>query len=85
MKSIEERLEEIREDPVKLKRVFTIIWVAAYSMLIIGAILIVVVLLQGLQNRAFGPGSPSDSCRFVWMVCYTDSRLRFDMIQVIDC
>lgn len=50
MKSIEERLEEIREDQVKLKRVFTIIWVAAYSMLIIGAILIVVVLLQGLQT-----------------------------------
>ena len=50
MKSIEERLQEIREDPVKLKRVFTVIWVAAYSMLIIGAILIVVVLLQGLQT-----------------------------------
>ena len=50
MKSIEERLQEIREDPVKLKRVFTGLWVAADSMLIIGAILIVLVLLQGLQT-----------------------------------
>mgnify|MGYP000768816068 CR=1 FL=1 len=50
MKSIEERLEEIREDPVKLKRVFTTIWVAAYSMLILGAFIIIWVLIQGLQT-----------------------------------
>lgn len=50
MKSIEERLAEIREDPVKLKRVFTLIWVAAYSMLILGALIIIVVLIQGLQT-----------------------------------
>lgn len=46
MKSIEERLEEIKEDPVKLKRVFTVIWVAAYSMLILGAFIIIAVLIQ---------------------------------------
>ena len=45
MKSMQERLEEIREDPVKLKRAFTAIWVAAYSMLMIGAFLIIGVLL----------------------------------------
>ncbi|MBQ8179028.1 MAG: hypothetical protein IJ026_01080 [Candidatus Methanomethylophilaceae archaeon] len=50
MKSIEERLEEIKNDPVKLKRVFTIIWVAAYSMLVLGALLIVMVLIYGQQT-----------------------------------
>ena len=47
MKSMQERLEEIREDPVKLKRVFTVIWVSAYSMLMLGAFLIVGVLIYG--------------------------------------
>lgn len=46
MKSIEERLEEIKDDPVKTKRVFTLIWVAAYSMLILGAFIIIAVLIQ---------------------------------------
>ncbi|MBR4245347.1 MAG: hypothetical protein IKQ14_08170 [Candidatus Methanomethylophilaceae archaeon] len=45
MKSLEERAEEIRNDPKKLKRVFTITWIAAYSMLILGAIIIIWVLL----------------------------------------
>ncbi len=45
MKSMDERLTEIREDPVKLKRVFTIIWVASYSMLVLGAFIIIAVLL----------------------------------------
>ncbi len=45
MKSTEERLEEIRNDPVKLKRVFTIIWVAAYAMLVLGGLIIVAVLV----------------------------------------
>ena len=44
MKSTSERLEEIREDPVKLKRVLTAIWVAAYAMLILGAFIVVAVL-----------------------------------------
>lgn len=45
MRSFEERWEEIRKDPVKLKRVFTTVWVIAYSMLILGFVLIVWVLL----------------------------------------
>ncbi len=47
MKSIEDRLEEIKNDPVKLKRAFTFIWVAAYSMLMLGAFTIIWVLYQG--------------------------------------
>jgi len=48
VKTIEERLEEIRNDPVKLKRAFTVIWVSAYSMLMLGAFIIVAVLLMDL-------------------------------------
>jgi hypothetical protein len=40
-KSFEERWEDIQEDPVKLKRVFTTVWVLAYSMLILGAFIII--------------------------------------------
>ncbi|MDD2626055.1 MAG: hypothetical protein PHT00_02215 [Candidatus Methanomethylophilus sp.] len=43
MKSIEERIEEIKEDPVKLRRVFIVIWAVAYGMLIFGAFLIIAV------------------------------------------
>lgn len=46
MKSMEERVVEIRDDPVKLKRAFTAIWVAAYGMLMLGAFLIIAVLLS---------------------------------------
>lgn len=46
MKSMEERVAEIRDDPVKLKRAFTAIWVAAYGMLMLGAFLIIAVLLS---------------------------------------
>ncbi len=46
MKSMEERVAEIRDDPVKLKRAFTAIWVVAYGMLILGAFLIIAVLLS---------------------------------------
>ncbi len=45
MKSLDERIDEIKEDPKKLRRVFTITWIAAYSMLILGAILIIGILL----------------------------------------
>lgn len=38
-----ERLEEIREDPVKLRRGFTAIWVISYAMLVFGALLIIAV------------------------------------------
>ena len=47
MKSLEERYEETVGDPRKLKRVFTIVWLVAYSMLILGFLLIVWILFQG--------------------------------------
>lgn len=47
--SLEDRLEEIRNDPVKLKRAFTLIWVVSYGMLILGAFIIVAVLISQLQ------------------------------------
>ena len=43
MKSLRERVEEIREDPVKMKRAFTLIWVVSYGMLMLGAFLIIAV------------------------------------------
>ena len=43
MKSLRERVEEIREDPVKFKRAFTIIWAVSYGMLMLGAFLIIAV------------------------------------------
>lgn len=46
MKSMEERVAEIRDDPVKLKRAFTAIWVVAYGMLMLGTFLIIAVLLS---------------------------------------
>lgn len=46
MKSMEERVAEIRDDPVMLKRAFTAIWVVAYGMLMLGAFLIIAVLLS---------------------------------------
>lgn len=46
MKSMEECVAEIRDDPVKLKRAFTAIWVVAYGMLMLGAFLIIAVLLS---------------------------------------
>lgn len=52
MKSIEERLNEVRDDPVKLKRVFTIAWVSAYSMLVLGGLIIVWVLVQKYLGQA---------------------------------
>ncbi len=38
-----ERIEEIREDPVKMRRWFTVIWAISYGMLILGAFLIIAV------------------------------------------
>lgn len=40
---MKERLEDIMEDPVKVKRGFTLIWVISYGMLILGAFLIIAV------------------------------------------
>ena len=46
MKSIQERISEIQQDPVKLKRAFTAIWVISYGMLVLGAFLIIAVLIS---------------------------------------
>jgi hypothetical protein len=40
-----ERVEEIREDPIKLRRWFTAIWVISYGMLMLGAFLIIAVFV----------------------------------------
>ncbi|MDR0309291.1 MAG: hypothetical protein LBH88_00830 [Candidatus Methanoplasma sp.] len=45
MKPLKERVEGIREDPKKLKRLFTFIWVTAYLMLILGFVLMVLIFL----------------------------------------
>lgn len=47
MKSLEERFEDMMEDPQKVKRFFTFAWIVAYSMLIIGFVIIIWILLQG--------------------------------------
>ncbi|MBO5547312.1 hypothetical protein PED39_02635 [Methanomassiliicoccales archaeon LGM-RCC1] len=47
MKSLEERYEEITEDPKKFKKAFNIVWIVAYSMLMIGVFLIIWVLYTG--------------------------------------
>jgi cell division septal protein FtsQ len=48
VRSVRERVDEISDDPMKLKRVFTAIWVIAYSMLILGFLLIVWVFYNTL-------------------------------------
>ena len=42
---MEDRLEEIKEDPIKLKRAFSSIYIISYGMLFLGAILIVAILI----------------------------------------
>ena len=46
MRSIEDISLDIRNDPQKLARAFKIIWITAYSMLILGFILIIWVLVD---------------------------------------
>ena len=46
MKSLEDRYFEIKNDPVKLARYLKIGWIIAYSMLILGFILIVWILID---------------------------------------
>ncbi len=41
-----ERVEEIREDPIKMKRVFTVIIAVSYAMLMLGAFIIIGVLIS---------------------------------------
>ena len=48
MRSVKERVSDISDDPIKLKRAFTFIWVVAYSMLILGFLLIVWVFYKTL-------------------------------------
>jgi len=48
VRSVRDRLDEIWDDPKKLKRSFTFIWVTAYLMLIIGFLLIVWVFFKTL-------------------------------------
>lgn len=44
MRSLEDRYFEVKNDPVKLARFFKIAWITAYSMLILGFILIIWIL-----------------------------------------
>lgn len=46
MKSLEERWEELKEDPVKFRRLFKTAWILAYSMLILGVIVILWFLID---------------------------------------
>jgi hypothetical protein len=48
VRTVKERVDEISDDPVKLKRAFTAVWAIAYSMLILGFLLIVWVLAKTL-------------------------------------
>jgi len=48
MKSMDDRIEELTEDPERFKRFFTVAWIVAYSMLILGFAIIIWILLQGL-------------------------------------
>lgn len=45
MRSLEERYLDVKNDPVKLAKFFKITWIVAYSMLILGAFLIIWILL----------------------------------------
>ena len=47
MKSMEERYEELVEDPKRFKKFFTFAWIVAYAALIIGFALIIWILYQG--------------------------------------
>ncbi|MCL2318090.1 MAG: hypothetical protein FWC44_03430 [Methanomassiliicoccaceae archaeon] len=49
MRSLKQRVDETSEDPIKLKRVFTAVWVIAYGMLILGFLLIVWVLFTQMS------------------------------------
>ena len=74
MKSLEDRYEEAKEDPVKVKRAFTAIWVASYAMLILGAFIIVGVLIYErlLRTKKQGPSGPI--FHFTPTACTSGSR-----------
>ena len=45
MRSVKSRVEDVKEDPKKLRMVFTLIWVVAYGMLILGGLVMIWVFL----------------------------------------
>ena len=80
MKSLEDRLNEAKEDPVKVRRAFTAIWVASYAMLMLGAFIIIAVLVyERLLRMKPGPTGPflpfSFSCGLPILI--TDYRLYY--------
>jgi len=48
VRSARELVADISDDPKKLRRAFTFVWVVSYLMLILGFLLIVVVFVYGL-------------------------------------
>jgi predicted nucleic acid-binding Zn ribbon protein len=50
VRSVRERVDDISEDPVKRKRAFMAIWAIAYSMLILGFLLMVWVFFMNYQT-----------------------------------
>jgi hypothetical protein len=46
MRSLEDRYHDLMNDPVKLAWFFKITWIVAYSMLILGFILIIWILID---------------------------------------
>lgn len=44
MRSMEDRLTELEEDPEKRGRAFNAVWMISYGMLFLGAVIIVAVL-----------------------------------------
>ena len=47
--SLEDRYLEIKNDPKKRARAFKIIWIVSYSMLLLGAFLMVYLIWLGLK------------------------------------
>lgn len=44
---LEDKYYEIKDDPKKRAKAFKVIWIVSYSMLLLGAVLIVWALAQG--------------------------------------
>jgi len=44
---MDERIEELTEDPEKFRKFFSLAWIVAYGMLILGFTLIIWILLKG--------------------------------------
>jgi hypothetical protein len=48
VRSLRERVDDISDDPVKQRRAFMFVWVVAYSMLILGFLLMVWIFVKNL-------------------------------------